>query len=58
MLSSNLQCDPNIITADLNQSYADFCAVIKLEIETALSKKRIIADNGVQTNRFNQFKPW
>ena len=41
MSGSNLQYDPNIITADLNKSNADFCAVIKLEMETTLSKKRI-----------------
>ena len=27
-------------------------------MESILSKKRIIAHNGAQTNRFNRFKPW
>ena len=58
MVDTDLQCEANVIIADINESYADFCSILKSEMETTLPKKRVMTSNAAYKNRHNRFKPW
>ena len=58
MVDTNLQCEASVIMADINESYADFCSILKSEMETTLPKKRVMTSNAAYKNRHNCFKPW
>ena len=58
MCDSVLEMDINVILANINQSYVDFCGIVKSETEANLSFKCITLNDNKHAQGRSRAKPW
>ena len=53
---TNVEIQLNI--TDINQSYSEFCSILKLEMDDSLPAKHITINSNPSYNRHTRYKPW
>ena len=53
---ANVEIELNI--TDINQSYNEFCSILKLEMDDSLPAKHITINSNPSYNRHTRYKPW